>query len=961
MLKKLITALLLFVSFGAIAQTQTAQQNYWTFSPTGSSSFTPTWRFIGSNTDSIAMKAYFSNGTSFWRAYTAAQQNVMFAQTAKANIFTKPQTIPYLTLTNQSSLPAPASGSTSIGFITDALTYKHGDNGWQRKFMFSFNGDEVVNIPAAASVNLVNSAGITGGSCTSCNLSYNSDGLITVAANGSGGGSITGGANGLSASGANIVLGGTLTGNTSIANGGSYLRSDSTYSGKHTVYATPSGGLYVFGTSIAAGSTLSGGTPWPQTTANAIGLTLHNFAGSGNTVENRSPSNPAGGVSFLTQTGSIPTYSGLTGTNYMLIEPGPNDWHSGYTNYNPTNYVTDLTTFLGDVLAAGWPANHVFVLNNSYVNPTTYGITGAGGNTILQSVYQTFQADTKSVTASEGMNFIDVFAAFANGLNIGYLGIGDVLHPAQIGANFEGNFVASQINNGAVYAVQPGTIYGASQVGTFNGPVAASYLNLGTSIALSNAASNTLLGRNSHGDVASLQALPPGTISGATFIWNGKQKYLGIDTTNITLGPQDIVMPTGIKENYAYVPNNTYYGTLTKGTSIIGLDYTIHTYSNPTGSMFSLNSPSGTAFSVNQNGTASFLGAVTASAIITPFNGAGISASTSGNSGGLLPFGTDLAGTGTWTAYLNYIGVGGFEFKTAKSILGSYTEAMKIDNATQNVTIGVPAYYTGATTAAASGFSLEVAATARTDGNAYFGVVTPPTSGIAATPSGSGGTLAAGNKFYVYTTIDANGNESNKSAEVSCTTSGTTSSVSVAFTPPANGVSWRLYQGTTTGNETKYITGTTSPIVDIGSGYTTQAPPAAGVNKTYLSSISGTTGAASFTNVASTQATADLTAQTSAGNVATFTVGASTATFNVSTYINVTAVSVDVIQGQITYTDENNASQTISLSNISAIGNSTYSPVTIRAKNATVITVKTNLTTGAGTITFDTGARIQQL
>lgn len=110
-----------------------------------------------------------------------------------------------------------------------------------------------------------------------------------------------------------------------------------------------------------------------------------------------------------------------------------------------------------------------------------------------------------------------------------------------------------------------------------------------------------------------------------------------------------------------------------------------------------------------------------------------------------------------------------------------------------------------------------------------------------------------------------------------------------------------------------------------------------------------------------TQGSADLTAQTTAGNVATFTVGSSTATFNISSYINVTAVSVDVIQGQITYTDENNTAQTISLASLSAIGNSTYSPITIRAKNATLITVKTNLTTGAGSITYDTGARITQL
>lgn len=125
--------------------------------------------------------------------------------------------------------------------------------------------------------------------------------------------------------------------------------------------------------------------------------------------------------------------------------------------------------------------------------------------------------------------------------------------------------------------------------------------------------------------------------------------------------------------------------------------------------------------------------------------------------------------------------------------------------------------------------------------------------------------------------------------------------------------------------------------------------------------VSSSGGAITASQAGFIQASADLTAQTTAGNITTFTVGASTATFNVSSYINVTAVSVDVIQGQITYTDENNTAQTISLSNISAIGNSTYNPITIRAKNGTVITVKTNLTTGAGSITFDAGARIMQM
>lgn len=122
----------------------------------------------------------------------------------------------------------------------------------------------------------------------------------------------------------------------------------------------------------------------------------------------------------------------------------------------------------------------------------------------------------------------------------------------------------------------------------------------------------------------------------------------------------------------------------------------------------------------------------------------------------------------------------------------------------------------------------------------------------------------------------------------------------------------------------------------------------------------GQLGSISATSFPTIKASANLTAQSAAGNITTFTVGATTATFNVSAYINVTAVATDVIQAQVTYTDENNTAQTVSFTTLSTVSNSTYSPITIRAKNATVITLKTNLTTGIGTITFDAGGAIIQ-
>ena len=116
-----------------------------------------------------------------------------------------------------------------------------------------------------------------------------------------------------------------------------------------------------------------------------------------------------------------------------------------------------------------------------------------------------------------------------------------------------------------------------------------------------------------------------------------------------------------------------------------------------------------------------------------------------------------------------------------------------------------------------------------------------------------------------------------------------------------------------------------------------------------------------------TQATADLTAQSAAGNITTFTVGASTATFEIKAYLAVTAISTDIIETQVTFTDENNTAQTANFymqgatsQLISTTGYVPYPPMIIRAKNATVITVKTTLINSSGSITYDAGARIVQ-
>jgi hypothetical protein len=93
-----------------------------------------------------------------------------------------------------------------------------------------------------------------------------------------------------------------------------------------------------------------------------------------------------------------------------------------------------------------------------------------------------------------------------------------------------------------------------------------------------------------------------------------------------------------------------------------------------------------------------------------------------------------------------------------------------------------------------------------------------------------------------------------------------------------------------------------------------------------------------------------------------------TGTYQIGGYLTITAISLDVIQLQVTYTDETSTSRTLvfypqglTVPGLSATGTSSFSPIQIRAKGGNAITVATVLTTGTGSITYDAGASITDL
>lgn len=101
-------------------------------------------------------------------------------------------------------------------------------------------------------------------------------------------------------------------------------------------------------------------------------------------------------------------------------------------------------------------------------------------------------------------------------------------------------------------------------------------------------------------------------------------------------------------------------------------------------------------------------------------------------------------------------------------------------------------------------------------------------------------------------------------------------------------------------------------------------------------------------------------ATTGVASVATFTPGA-TGSFDITGYLNITAVTLDVVKLTITYKDIHGTTQTLTpLSGLAAIGTNSFTTGQIRAASGTAILVATTLTTSTGSIAYDVGATIKQ-
>lgn len=106
----------------------------------------------------------------------------------------------------------------------------------------------------------------------------------------------------------------------------------------------------------------------------------------------------------------------------------------------------------------------------------------------------------------------------------------------------------------------------------------------------------------------------------------------------------------------------------------------------------------------------------------------------------------------------------------------------------------------------------------------------PAPGTVTATPSTTGGSLAAGTYYYKVTALNAQG-QTTGSPEVSATTTTATSSVALSWTAVPGATSYNVYRGTAAGGENVYYNTTTASYTDTGAAGTSGTVPASNTAK----------------------------------------------------------------------------------------------------------------------------------
>jgi len=523
------------------------------------------------------------------------------------------------------------------------------------------------------------------------------------------------------------------------------------------------------------------------------------------------------GVSGATVASASVPYK-YTHRKLLFNEFGFND--ASALGTDTATFHSNYNTYVNTAIARGWAGNQMIFLS-------ICGVSSQRANAATLIMYNTV---ISQVAAHYGGTYIDMWNSFQLPVygGIGLLNNGDQTHPNGAGAVVYAQIIKAALNS-------PNFCFDCTTPSSAMNTIEANNLYLKNTISANYGSKNLsklMLDSTGRLVTAPLRVLPDSTITGQRFIFTGSW-FQSTSNTNVYLPASGTgTSQFNYNQDIGFLQNTKFVSATTNGTFTPGATFNLYTTNGHT-EYRNYGNGGHHKFYVSGGTSGNQSLALDIDQTMALNLGAGVNIAQnsdlySGPAIGSISARIKVFASNGLMDITNYYQPGpGIKFFTAPVTSGTVVQAAWIPPS-GNLILG--------NNTIDAGFNLDVTNTSRFESTANFGIVASPGQPSNPTTSSTGGALTAGTYVYEIVGVDANNNLTTPGIERSVVVaSGTTNSNTVNGATVTGAVSYRIYVGTTSGNESKYFTATSFPAVDVGT-YTTATPPTK--NQTSLANIS---------------------------------------------------------------------------------------------------------------------------